>query len=77
MIDALPFLSLGADEEHPIMFSSEQTYELMHCLQELTADSTLPKKQQLMIQEHEAQLRMQLARNLSNALMFEGDDNSA
>ena len=42
--------------------------------QELSKDETLPKKQRLLLEEHEPQIRMQLARNLAQALMSEGNE---
>lgn len=71
LIDALPFL-----EAEEVFLSSEQTYELMHCLQELAKDSSLPKKQQVQLEEHEPQIRLQLSQNLAKALMDEGDAGS-
>jgi len=56
-----------------VYFNSEQTYELMHCLQELDSGKGLPKKQQLMLEESEGTIRMKLARNLAVSLMNEGD----
>jgi len=61
-------------QQQKVYFSSEQTYELLHCLQELVSESNLPKKQQLVLEENESQIRMKLARNLAVALMNEGDD---
>lgn len=91
LIDTVPFVCC----EDEVIFSSDQTYELMHCLQvstgdilsflvepfiiffcfqELSKDETLPKKQRLLLDEHEPQIRMQLARNLALALMNEGNE---
>ena len=87
LIDALPFLSsndgliqLGNEsdmddesDKQTIYFSSSQTYELMHCLQELCQETELPSKQKLLLEEHESQIRMKLAKNLAVSLMAEGD----
>merc|ERR1719436_833042 len=40
LIDCIPFLT--ADQ---VLFSSNQTYELMECLQDLSRDSSLPTRQ--------------------------------
>ena len=72
LIDCIPFLT--ADQ---VLFSSQQTYELMECLQELSRDSTLPTKQSLMLEEHELRLRLALAKNLGSALTKEGDCNTS
>jgi len=70
LIDCIPFLT--ADQ---VLFSSNQTYELMECLQDLSRDSSLPPKQSLMLEEHEMRLRLALAKNLGAALTKEGDSN--
>ena len=70
LIDCIPFLT--ADQ---VLFSSNQTYELMECLQDLSRDSTLPTKQSLLLEEHEMRLRLALAKNLGAALTKEGDSN--
>ena len=71
LIDALPFISC---ETEGALLNSEQTYELMHCLQELVKDESLPKRQRAMLLQHEPKIRMELARNLAVALMDEGDE---
>jgi len=71
LIDCIPFLT--ADQ---VLFSSSQTYELLQCLQDLSKDTTLPTKQQLMLEEHEMRLRLALAKNLALALTKEGDSNT-
>ena len=45
--------------------------------QELATSSNLPKKQQLMLEESEATIRMKLARNLAVSLMNEGDSSTS
>ena len=58
---------------HPFL-SSEQTYELIHCLHELNENlEELPAKQKNLLLENEAELRRKLAINLSVALMQEND----
>ena len=59
-----------------VFFSSSQTYELMHCLQELCLETELPIKQKLLLEENETRIRMKLARNLAISLMMEGDISS-
>ena len=61
------------DVKQPIFFSSSQTYELMHCLQELSLETELPIKQKLLLEEYETRIRMKFARNLASSLMVEGD----
>ena len=56
-----------------VFFNSSQTYELMHCLQELCLETELPIKQKLLLEENETRIRMKLARNLATSLMMEGD----
>ena len=89
LIDALPFLDnsrLGVGEDsiydvedengvakQTVFFSSSQTYELMHCLQQLTQEQELPIKQKLLLEEHETRIRMKLSRNLAISLMSEED----
>merc|ERR1719228_800660 len=68
LIDCIPFLTADT-----ALFSSEQTYELLQCLQDLSTDSSLPTKQQLLLEEHEQRLRLSLAKNLALALTLEGD----
>merc|ERR1712037_901558 len=72
LIDCIPFLTAET-----VLFSSEQTYELLQCLQELATDSSLPNKQQLLLEEHEQRLRLGLAKNLALALTVEGDSAQA
>ena len=71
LIDCIPFLT--ADQ---VLFSSTQTYELLECLQDLARDTSLPTKQQLLLEEHEMRLRLALAKNLALALTKEGDSNT-
>ena len=54
-------------------FTSSQTYELMHCLQQLSLEKELPLKQNLLLEEYETRIRMKLAKNLAMSLMLEGD----
>jgi len=68
LIDSIPFL-----QSEKILFGSEQTYELLQCLQELTNDTSLPQKQKLFLEEHESRIRLSLAKNLALALTQEGD----
>lgn len=68
LMDAIPFLT--ADE---LLFTSEQTYELLQCLQELSSDSSLPQKQVLALEENEQRIRLALAKNLALAITNEGD----
>ena len=70
------------EDEHEIpkqkiFFTSLQTYELMHCLQELCQESDLPAKQRLLLEEHENGIRMKLSKNLAVSLMAEGDVSAA
>jgi len=78
--DTLPFLAESVSEcindenGRKAFFSSEQTYELIHCLHELKEEiEELPTKQKNLLVEHEAELRRKLAINLSVALMQEND----
>ncbi|XP_073721294.1 nuclear pore complex protein Nup85 [Misgurnus anguillicaudatus] len=70
LIDALPLL-----EQREVIFSVEQTYELMSCLEELTSRS---KDSQQTAQEDDIEstkielLRLALARNLAMAIVKEG-----
>merc|ERR1712059_200131 len=68
LIDCIPFLT-----SESVLFTSKQTYELLQCLQELDQDTSLPAKQQLVLEEHEQRLRLSLAKNLALALTMEGD----
>lgn len=70
LIDAIPFLT--ADD---LLFTSEQTYELLQCLQELSSDGSLPKKQLVALEENEERIRLALAKNLALAIIKEGDCN--
>merc|ERR1712211_55906 len=67
LIDCIPFLTAET-----VLFSSEPTYELLQCLQELATDTSLPNKQQLLLEEHEQRLRLGLAKNLALALTVGG-----
>uniref|UniRef100_A0A8D2LE44 Nuclear pore complex protein Nup85 n=1 Tax=Varanus komodoensis TaxID=61221 RepID=A0A8D2LE44_VARKO len=68
LTDALPLL-----EQKEVIFSADQTYELMKCLEDVTA-SELKKK----LQDDDAEtmkvemLRLALARNLARAIVKEG-----
>ena len=80
LTDTLPFLANSVSEcindenSRKAFFSSEQTYELIHCLHELKEDlEDLPTKQKNLLLENEAELRRKLAINLSVALMQEND----
>ena len=77
LIDTLPFLANSVseciNEGKSAFFSSEQTYDLMHCLHELNSDQDLPQKQRNVLKDNEADLRRKLAINLSVALMQEND----
>ncbi|XP_066560427.1 nuclear pore complex protein Nup85 [Amia ocellicauda] len=72
LTDALPLL-----EQKQVIFSVEQTYELMHCLEELTTGKTLPSDRHL-VQDEDIEatkielLRLALARNLAAAIVNEG-----
>ena len=74
LVDALPFISCETVATEGALLNSEQTYELMHCLQELVKDGSLPKRQRALLAQHEPKIRMELARNLAVALMDEGDE---
>ncbi|KAG9343902.1 hypothetical protein JZ751_013289 [Albula glossodonta] len=72
LTDALPLL-----EQKQVIFSADQTYELMHCLEELTAGQAVPNNDRPM-QEEDVEstrielLRLALARNLAQAIVKEG-----
>ncbi|KAI1884074.1 hypothetical protein AGOR_G00222640 [Albula goreensis] len=72
LTDALPLL-----EQKQVIFSADQTYELMHCLEELTAGQAVPSNDRPM-QEEDVEstrielLRLALARNLAQAIVKEG-----
>uniref|UniRef100_A0A8B9CFJ7 Nuclear pore complex protein Nup85 n=1 Tax=Anser brachyrhynchus TaxID=132585 RepID=A0A8B9CFJ7_9AVES len=69
LTDALPLL-----EQKEVIFSAEQTYELMQCLEDLTAGK--PDKQKLLDDDVETtkveMLRLALARNLARVIVKEG-----
>ncbi|XP_024069892.2 nuclear pore complex protein Nup85 [Terrapene carolina triunguis] len=69
LTDALPLL-----EQKEVIFSAEQTYELMRCLEDLTAGKT--DNQKLQVDDVETTkveiLRLALARNLARAIVKEG-----
>uniref|UniRef100_A0A8C6LXB5 Nuclear pore complex protein Nup85 n=1 Tax=Nothobranchius furzeri TaxID=105023 RepID=A0A8C6LXB5_NOTFU len=64
LTDALPLL-----EQKEVIFSAEQTYELMYCLEELT--SSLITEEDVEVTKVEM-LRLALARNLASAIVKEG-----
>ncbi|KAG7325967.1 hypothetical protein KOW79_010892 [Hemibagrus wyckioides] len=71
LIDALPLL-----EQKEVIFSVDQTHELMFCLEELTSDNEL--KPEGLAQDDDVEctklelLRLALARNLAMAIVKEG-----
>ncbi|XP_060620689.1 nuclear pore complex protein Nup85 [Anolis sagrei] len=69
LTDALPLL-----EQKEVIFSADQTYELMKCLEDVTA--TESKKQKLQDDDAEMMkvemLRLAMARNLAKAIVKEG-----
>nr|KAF6457934.1 nucleoporin 85 [Rousettus aegyptiacus] len=74
LTDALPLL-----EQKQVIFSAEQTYELMRCLEDLTSGRPVhgePDAQQLQDDDIETtkveMLRLALARNLARAIIKEG-----
>ncbi|XP_008564284.1 PREDICTED: nuclear pore complex protein Nup85 isoform X2 [Galeopterus variegatus] len=74
LTDALPLL-----EQKQVIFSAEQTYELMRCLEDLTAGRPVrgePDAQRLQDDDIETtkveMLRLALARNLARAIIREG-----
>ncbi|CAK6438513.1 unnamed protein product [Pipistrellus nathusii] len=74
LTDALPLL-----EQKQVIFSAEQTYELLRCLEDLTSGRPVhgePDAQQLQDDDIEAtkveMLRLSLARNLARAIIKEG-----
>uniref|UniRef100_A0A8D0L709 Nuclear pore complex protein Nup85 n=1 Tax=Sphenodon punctatus TaxID=8508 RepID=A0A8D0L709_SPHPU len=69
LTDALPLL-----EQKEVIFSAEQTYELMRCLEDLTAGkSETQKMQDDDIETTKVEmLRLALARNLARAIVKEG-----
>ncbi|RXN01065.1 Nuclear pore complex protein Nup85 [Acipenser ruthenus] len=72
LTDALPLL-----EQKQVIFSADQTYELMHCLEELMSGKTEPSEKRN-VQEEDIEttkvelLRLALARNLAAAVVKEG-----
>ncbi|KAF5906051.1 nuclear pore complex protein Nup85 [Clarias magur] len=72
LIDALPLL-----EQKEVIFSVDQTYELMFCLEELTSDKSKLEPEHL-AQDDDVEstklelLRLALARNLAMAIVKEG-----
>ncbi|XP_043858059.1 nuclear pore complex protein Nup85 isoform X1 [Dromiciops gliroides] len=74
LTDALPLL-----EQKQVIFSAEQTYELMQCLEDLTTGKTEPRNlegqrpQEDDIETTKVEmLRLALARNLARAIVKEG-----
>ncbi|XP_023600524.1 nuclear pore complex protein Nup85 isoform X4 [Myotis lucifugus] len=74
LTDALPLL-----EQKQVIFSAEQTYELLRCLEDLTSGRPVhgePDVQQLQDDDIETtkveMLRLSLARNLARAIIKEG-----
>ncbi|KAM9045142.1 nuclear pore complex protein Nup85 isoform 2-T2 [Megaptera novaeangliae] len=74
LTDALPLL-----EQKQVIFSAEQTYELMRCLEDLTSERPVrgePDAQQLQDDDVETtkveMLRLALARNLARSIIKEG-----
>ncbi|XP_055264593.1 nuclear pore complex protein Nup85 [Moschus berezovskii] len=74
LTDALPLL-----EQKQVIFSAEQTYELLRCLEDLTSGRLLcaePDAQQLQEDDIETtkveMLRLALARNLARSIIKEG-----
>ncbi|XP_036409393.1 nuclear pore complex protein Nup85 isoform X2 [Megalops cyprinoides] len=72
LTDALPLL-----EQRQVIFSADQTYELMHCLEELIAGKTPPNPDHP-VKDEDIEgtkielLRLALARNLALAIVKEG-----
>lgn len=79
LVDTLPFLANNVSESinasSGCFFSSEQSYDLMHCLHELESEE-LPAKQSAILKERGTELKRKLAINLSAALMQENDASS-
>uniref|UniRef100_W5N743 Nuclear pore complex protein Nup85 n=1 Tax=Lepisosteus oculatus TaxID=7918 RepID=W5N743_LEPOC len=72
LTDALPLL-----EQKQVIFSAEQTYELMHCLEELTSGADDSKDEHVgHVEDIKTTkielLRLALARNLASAIVEEG-----
>eukprot|EP00063_Salmo_salar_P083524 XP_014058359.1 PREDICTED: nuclear pore complex protein Nup85-like [Salmo salar] len=72
LTDALPLL-----EQKEVIFSADQTHELMFCLEELTSGKSVPNPDRPM-QDEDIEttkielLRLALARNLAMAIVKEG-----
>ncbi|XP_055510012.1 nuclear pore complex protein Nup85 isoform X1 [Leucoraja erinacea] len=74
LLDALPLM-----EQKEVIFSTEQTYELMHCLEDVTADEAQREKEaQAVGAEEDVEitklnlLRLAFTRNLAKAIVQEG-----
>uniref|UniRef100_A0A1A7WRF3 Nuclear pore complex protein Nup85 n=1 Tax=Iconisemion striatum TaxID=60296 RepID=A0A1A7WRF3_9TELE len=74
LTDALPLL-----EQKEVIFSAEQTYELMYCLEELTSSLNIatlgpdgPMQEEDVEVTKVEMLRLALARNLASAIVKEG-----
>ncbi|XP_060760323.1 nuclear pore complex protein Nup85 isoform X2 [Neoarius graeffei] len=73
LMDALPLL-----EQKEVIFSVDQTHELLFCLEELTSDNSELKPEHRLQEEDEVEstklelLRLALARNLAMAIVKEG-----
>jgi len=71
LIDAVPYLT--SDE---VLFTSEQTYQLLQCLEELVKDSSIQEKHRIVLEEEETAIRLAVAKNLALSLIKEGDNGS-
>lgn len=71
LIDAVPYLT--SDE---VLFTSEQTYQLLQCLEELVKDSSIPEKHKIVLEEEETAIRLAIAKNLALSIIKEGDNGS-
>ncbi|XP_069785475.1 nuclear pore complex protein Nup85 isoform X2 [Narcine bancroftii] len=74
LLDALPLM-----EQKEVIFSMEQTYELMHCLEDVTADEMERRKElQAVGADDDVEitklglLRLAFTRNLAKAIVHEG-----
>ncbi|XP_048466830.1 nuclear pore complex protein Nup85 isoform X1 [Rhincodon typus] len=74
LLDALPMM-----EQKEVIFSTEQTYALMHCLEDVTADNTESEREMRALGgEDEVEttqlglLRLAFTRNLAKAIVQEG-----
>uniref|UniRef100_A0AAY5KIJ7 Nuclear pore complex protein Nup85 n=1 Tax=Esox lucius TaxID=8010 RepID=A0AAY5KIJ7_ESOLU len=67
LTDALPLL-----EQKEVIFSADQTHELMFCLEDLTSGNCLPKPDRDIDTTKIEILRLALARNLAKAIVKEG-----